>query len=112
MEKKRKSVGVLSPHQKTKERSPDMTGQVPIQYEDLQHLVEQVRNPGDVARCNVALWFYPAANGKGPCVSVQLTPPYRPRCKPGPEVGAQRDLENFFHEVDREANHDDGTERS
>ena len=109
LEKKKKSVGVLFPHQKTKERSPDMTGQIQIQYEDLKQLVAQIDKPGDVAQGSVALWYYPADhdNEKGPYVSVQLSPPYRPKRKIQAVGDQEASLDEFFDEIGREANRDE-----
>jgi hypothetical protein len=100
--KKKKSVGVAFPHQKTKERSPDMTGQIEIQFEDLKELTRQTKGDDSVI-VNVALWFYPADpdQGKSAYVSVQLTPPYRPR----PIVSdddPETKFEKFFEDVRRD----------
>lgn len=109
LEKKKKSVGTLFPHQKTKERSPDMTGQIQIQYEDLKQLVAQIDRPGGAAQGSVALWYYPADhdNEKGPYVSIQLSPPYRPKRNVRVEGEPEPSLEDFFDEIGREANRDE-----
>jgi hypothetical protein len=106
--KKKKSVGVLFQHQKTKIRSPDMTGEIEIQYEDFEQLAKQVRKRGDVARVNVALWFYPAdiENGKRAYVSMQLSPPYCPKLQ-HPDVEQGSALDEFFRELQDESKRDE-----
>ena len=107
--KKKKSVGVLYPNQKTKERSPDMTGKIQIQYADLKQLAQQIEEADDTASGNVALWFYPGDpdNGKGPCVSLQLTPPYRPRQQLS-DSEPETAFKEFFEEVHKDTD-DDGS---
>ena len=98
--KNMKSVGVLFPAKKTKSKSPDMTGEIKIQFDDFQRLSEDIRKPGDVVVGNIAAWCYKDARNR-PYVSVQITPRFRPKVQePEPVKGPT--LDQFFADVIRD----------
>ena len=96
----RKSLGTLYRAEKTKPRSPDMTGTLKIQMHTLRELFEFYNNcdTGEVV-CPIAAWI----NGEPgrQYLVIELSPPYRPKAKipdPGPT------LEPFFAEITGDQN--------
>jgi hypothetical protein len=96
----RKSLGTLYRAEKTKPRSPDMTGTIKIQMHTLREMLELSQKcQNDEIACPIAAWI----NGDGArkYLVIELSPPYRPKPKipePGPT------LESFFAEITGEQN--------
>ena len=94
----RKSLGALYRAEKTKPRSPDMTGKIKIQPHTLRELCELSHQcDKDGIDCPMAAWV----NGEPgrQYFTIELSPPYRPRLKttdPGPTLDA------FFAEISGE----------
>jgi hypothetical protein len=95
----RKSLGTLYRAEKTKPRSPDMTGTLKIQMHTLRELFElsQIGHNDKIA-CPIAAWV----NGDGArkYLVVELSPPYRPKPRI-PDPGPGPTLESFFAEIIR-----------
>lgn len=54
---KKKSIGALFLNTKTKERSPDMTGQINLQREIVEQIAKGLIDPTrDEVTCNIAAW--------------------------------------------------------
>ena len=91
----RKSLGTLYRAEKTKPRSPDMTGTLKIQMHTLRELFEFYNNcDSDEIVCPIAAWIH-GQPGRQYLV-IELSPPYRPKARmpdPGPT------LEPFFAEI-------------
>ena len=96
----RKSLGTLYRAEKTKPRSPDMTGTLKIQMHTLRELFEFYNNcDSDEIVCPIAAWIH-GQPGRQYLV-IELSPPYRPKARmpdPGPT------LEPFFAEITAEQN--------
>ena len=96
----RKSLGTLYRAEKTKPRSPDMTGTLKIQGHTLRELFEFYKNSDtDEVVCAIAAWI----NGEPgrQYLVIELSPPYRPKARipdPGPT------LEPFFAEITGDQN--------
>jgi hypothetical protein len=95
----RKSLGTLYRAEKTKPRSPDMTGTLKIQMHTLRELFEFYNNCDTEVVCPIAAWI----NGEPgrQYLVIELSPPYRPKAKipdPGPT------LEPFFAEITGDQN--------
>jgi hypothetical protein len=89
-----KSVGTLFPAEKTKPKSPDMTGKIKIQRKLLEELIEQIRiNGAEYAICNIASWAY--VEGKRRYMGVELSPFYPPR-KQAETASPRPTLDDFF----------------
>ncbi len=93
----RKSLGTLYRAEKTKPRSPDMTGTIKIQMHTLRELFELSKKcDNDEIPCPIAAWI----NGDGArkYLVVELSPPYRPKPRI-PDPGPGPTLESFFAEI-------------
>jgi hypothetical protein len=96
----RKSLGTLYRAEKTKPRSPDMTGTLKIQMHTLRELFEfSKESDSDEIVCPIAAWI----NGQPgrQYLVIELSSPYRPKPKisdPGPT------LEPFFAEITGDQN--------
>ena len=90
-----KSLGTLSPSEKTKPRSPDMTGKLKILKKTLREIINTHREEdGDVFEANVAVWLYNSDGER--YMTLELSPRYR--------SGVQRSakettVEDFFNEI-------------
>jgi hypothetical protein len=72
---KKQSIGMLKKHQKTKEKSPDLTGQITIQRHTLEVLASQLMaTAANEVTCNIAAWHNPGYDG--PFLSVVISPRY------------------------------------
>jgi hypothetical protein len=81
----KQSVGVLKKHQKTKEKSPDLTGQINIQRHTLEVLASQLMaTTADEVTCNIAAWNSRGYDGE-PFLSVVISPRYTQQMSPAPE---------------------------
>jgi hypothetical protein len=75
--KRKKSLGVLRKHQKTKPRSPEATGKFLFQQHTLAEIVKQLNEiGGDEIRCNIAAWKN--EDSHGPYLSVEISPEFFP----------------------------------
>jgi hypothetical protein len=96
----RKSLGTLYRAEKTKPRSPDMTGPFKIQKHTVRELFELFNKcDEDEIVCPIAAWVY-GQPGRQYLV-IELSVPYRPKAKmpdPGPT------LEPFFAEITGDQN--------
>ena len=84
--KRKKSLGALRPHQKTKPRSPDATGKLHFQRHTLAEISRQLKDDGgDEISCNIAAWKNNDQHGQ--YLTVEVSPefmPYGPHTrKPG-----------------------------
>jgi hypothetical protein len=84
--KRKKSLGALRPHQKTKPRSPDATGKLYFQRHTLAEISRQLKDDGgDEITCNIAAWKN--NDQRGQYLTVEVSPeftPYGPQTrKPG-----------------------------
>jgi hypothetical protein len=72
-----KSLGTLRMNNKTKERSPDLTGTIKIHRHLVTALWNELRETGGpVAECNLAAWHY--RDKSGHLFNVQLSGKYEP----------------------------------
>jgi hypothetical protein len=75
--KRKKSLGVLRKHQKTKPRSPDATGKLYFQRHTLAEIYEQLDEAGcDEISCNIAAWRN--NDQRGPYLTVEVSPEFVP----------------------------------
>jgi hypothetical protein len=75
----KKSLGALRKAEKTKERSPDLLGQLHLQRHTLLEIVRQAKETnGDEVMCNLAAWRNEDKDGST-YLSVELSPWYTPR---------------------------------
>ena len=84
--KRKKSLGALRKHQKTKPRSPDATGKLYFQRHTLTEISRQLDDAGgDEISCNIAAWKN--NDQQGQYLTVEVSPefvPYGPHTrKPG-----------------------------
>ena len=76
--KRKKSLGALRPHQKTKPRSPDATGKVNFQRHTLRAICKQLAEAGsDEVVCNIAGWRN--TDHQGAYITVEISPRFIPR---------------------------------
>jgi hypothetical protein len=72
-----KSIGTLRLNNKTKDRSPDLTGTMKIHRNLINAMSNELDQTGaDVVTCNIAAWQY--RDDDGPLLNLQLTEPYKP----------------------------------
>jgi hypothetical protein len=78
--KQKRSLGALRKANKTKPRSPDLTGQMKFQRHTAAAIVEQL-SQGDIEEvvCNIAGWKN--QDYTGPYLSVELSPRFVPRAQ-------------------------------
>jgi hypothetical protein len=84
--KRKKSLGALRPHQKTKPRSPDATGKLRFQRHTLTEISRQLDEAGgDEISCNIAGWKN--NDQEGQYLTVEVSPEFvrhgRQRPNPG-----------------------------
>jgi hypothetical protein len=73
--KRKKSLGALRKHQKTKPKSPDATGKFLFQRHTLAEISRQLNEVGgNEIRCNIAAWKNEDQNG--PYMSVEISPEF------------------------------------
>ena len=85
-----KSLGVLRINNKTKEKSPDLTGTMKIHRCLITALWKQLNNSGgEEVICNIAAWQY--HDKKGALLNVELSERYEAR-----QNGNQPRQENIF----------------
>jgi hypothetical protein len=78
--KRKKSLGALRPHQKTKPRSPDATGKLSFQRHTLAEISRQLAETGDdEISCNIAGWKNNDQGGQ--YLTVEVSPEFMP-CGP------------------------------
>ena len=71
--KKKKSLGALRKHQKTKPNSPDATGKLYFQRHTLAEICRQLDEVGgDEITCNIAAWRN--NDQRGPYLTVEVSP--------------------------------------
>jgi len=88
---KKHSLGTLRQAVRTKDKSPNLIGQIALQRSDFIDIHRHFQETGsEEVICNLAGWFY--SDPKGKCITVQLSPPYGKR----PVVAST--LEAFFEE--------------
>ena len=72
---KKKSLGILRKATKTKERSPDLTGQMKLQRHTLETFTKQFEETDeDDIVCCLAGWSN--HDGNGPYLTIELSPRY------------------------------------
>jgi hypothetical protein len=73
--KRKKSLGALRAHQKTKPRSPDATGKLYFQRHTLAKISEQLDEAGgDEIGCNIAAWKNNDQGGQ--YMTVEVSPEF------------------------------------
>ena len=73
--KRKKSLGALRKHQKTKPRSPDATGKLYFQRHTLAEICRQLKDgSGDEISCNIAAWRNNDRHGH--YLTVDVSPEY------------------------------------
>jgi hypothetical protein len=78
--KQRRSLGALRKANKTKPKSPDLTGQMKLQRHTAAAIVDQFSHDGiDEVVCNIAAWKN--QDYKGPYLSVELSPRFVARAQ-------------------------------
>jgi hypothetical protein len=78
--KQKRSLGALRKANKTKPKSPDLTGQMKLQRHTAAAIVEQFSHDGiDEVVCNIAGWKNQDCSG--PYLSVELSPRFVPRAQ-------------------------------
>jgi hypothetical protein len=88
----RLSLGFLRKTEKTKPRSPDLTGNLKLQRHTLEAIVKQFKeSDADEMECCLAGWRNTDAKGQS-YLSVQLSPKYVAR----PQEPAETDLADFI----------------
>ena len=86
----KRSIGKLRPANRTKERSPNLTGKLALQRATLNELAIQMREDGGTEiTCNVAGWFNADSNGK--YITVEISPLFKRAPRP-------TSIEDFFRE--------------
>jgi hypothetical protein len=96
---KKQSIGVLKKHQKTKSKSPDLTGQISIQRHTFEVLARQLAATGtDEIACNIAAWRNLGYEGET-FLSVVITPRYTHQVPPA----SSDDLLDFLGNPDEGA---------
>jgi len=82
--KQKLSLGTLRKNNKTKPKSPDLTGQMKLQRHTAATIVEQFSHDGiEEVICNIAGWKNQDYNG--PYLTVELSPRFVPRTLPDQE---------------------------
>ena len=75
IKRKKKSLGALRKHQKTKPRSPDATGKLYFQRHTLAEICRQLKDGGgDEISCNIAAWRNNDQHGQ--YLTVEVSPEY------------------------------------
>ena len=93
-----KSLGTLSPSEKTKPRSPDMTGKIKILKKTLREIIDTHREEeGYVFEANVAVWLYNSDGER--YMTLELSPRYRPG---GQRSAKETTVEEFFDQIAEE----------
>jgi hypothetical protein len=88
----KKSLGTLRKATKTKERSPDLLGQLHLQRHTLLEIVRQAKEAnGDEVMCNLAAWRNEDKDGSA-YLSVELSPWYTPRTQRKAKADVFNDL--------------------
>ena len=88
----KKSLGALRKATKTKERSPDLQGQLHLQRHTLMEIARQAKeSDDDEVMCNLAAWKNRDTNGS-PYLTVELSPWYRPPRRRKAETDVFEDL--------------------
>jgi hypothetical protein len=74
--KRKRSLGVLRKHQKTKPKSPDATGKLHFQRHTLAEIYNQLDDAGgDEIICNIAAWNN--RDQRGRFLTVEVSPEFR-----------------------------------
>jgi hypothetical protein len=90
-----KSLGTLFPSEKTKPRSPDMTGTIKILKKTLGEIVNTHREEdGDIFEANLAVWLYNSDGER--YMTLELSPRYRPGVQ---RSAKETTVEYFFNEI-------------
>jgi hypothetical protein len=77
----KRSIGKLRPANRTKEKSPNLTGKLALQRATLNELAIQIREDGgSEITCNVAGWFNVDSGGK--YITVEISPLFRREPRP------------------------------
>jgi hypothetical protein len=72
----KKSIGALFLNKKTKERSPDLTGQINLQREMVEQIANGLVDPSrDEVACNIAAWSNVDKTGKR-YLTVEISPKF------------------------------------
>ena len=94
--KPKKSLGMLRKAQKTKPRSPDVTGKLTLQRHTLRAIVKDLeQNGGDEVVCNIAGWVN--HDQLGQYLTVEISPRFVPYQQQAPNRGF---FDNFINDQD------------
>ena len=75
--KRKRSLGVLRKHLKTKPKSPDATGKLHFQRHTLAEIYDQLEDAGgDEITCNIAAWKNRDQRGGG-LLTVEVSPEFK-----------------------------------
>jgi hypothetical protein len=88
---RKRSLGVMRPHQKTKPRSPDATGKFNCQRHTLVTICKQMEEIGrDEVVCNIAGWRN--ADHQGRYITIEISPKFALRQQRTPEASLFDDI--------------------
>jgi hypothetical protein len=91
--KSKRSLGALRKNEKTKPRSPDVTGKLCFQRHTLLEIYRQFRQSGDdEVVCNIAGWNND--DHQGSYLTVEVSPEFVPRNRRTPKRGLFNDVFN------------------
>jgi hypothetical protein len=91
------SLGSLRKANKTKDKSPDLTGQLILQRDDFERIAQEfAATNGQEISCDLAAWTN--HDSRGPFLTVQVSPRYVPKQK---QAATHPDLDYFFNGGDR-----------
>jgi len=94
--KPKKSLGMLRQAQKTKPRSPNVTGKLALQRHTLRAIVKDLeQNRGDEVVCNIAGWLN--RDQLGQYLTVELSPRFVPYEQQTPKRGI---FDSFINDQD------------
>ncbi len=94
--KPKKSLGMLRKAQKTKPRSPNVTGKLTLQRHTLTAIVKDLeQNGGDEVICNIAGWVN--RDQLGQYLTVELSPRFVPYEQQAPKRGI---FDSFINDQD------------
>jgi hypothetical protein len=87
----KRSLGELRKANKTKERSPDVTGKLRLQRHTLQAIIRDFKEAdGEEVICNIAGWKN--QDHAGPYLTVEISPRYTPHEQRTPKASVFDDM--------------------
>jgi hypothetical protein len=93
--KRKKSLGALRTHEKTKPKSPDATGKLHFQRHTLEEICKQLdETGGDEVICNIAGWKNEDQHGR--YLTVEVSPEFVAYKRRSPKSGIFDDMFNDY----------------